>query len=554
MVPLAIACDQLIDNTYDLRNIDPEVTVAGGLTVPLNNLNESIVLGDLLATNSILVADAAGNYRFQMNMDNQNIEFQVPQFSIPGQIVPFNLQLPFSFHIIGPSLPTISINQDLSSRGNKDFSFETTAIPEEITALESLSIKNGGRINFNFAPNNLEGADIFLKTGSTIILPDALTGIACNNPNIVVNGNVLTIVNNINIRSGFSLPLSFSGLQMPANQGIIEPQHFVFEGTIDYDFSYNLRYTGVPSNLPSELVIANTFEIEDMQVQDATVKLSKNISINDLPSIELEGLPEILSGGKSKIDLHDLNVTLDIQNPFPAAFELSSQLSTFATGGTKTHDFAIGPYTIATGENNIILNESNTPGISDMLMPIPSALSLDYLTASINPQDPITITLGQNYSATAAIGIDTPLAFGPEAVLDDISYSLDGFDFDLDANVAISEATLKMKYINTIPLEFKLGATALSAPGANITLTNKEGEALSTSPLTLEYCSVGQKEELEIKLKGENIKISDLKGLELVLSASSSKQLKGIQLNQNQGIELGDIQIVIDSGVTIGAE
>lgn len=556
LVPLLVACDQMIDQNYDIEKLDSEMTIGGGFTVSISNFDKSLILKDLLEGNSIIVEDSEGNYKIKMDTDEQSFELDVPAISLDQINVPIEVNFD-ALAPVGPSGDVVipEISYEKIAGGSVSFVIEKTSFPEEITALVSANIKNGGSINLTFMPKPLSGAKFYLLKETTITFPEIIQGLSCNNADFSFEGNVLKVVNDREITDGLSLPISFVSLQVPDGQGVVAAKHLRLSGEVAYNIGVRVSYAGLLGNIQGyEPGINGNMKIAQMNVQDATLKLYKELSLDDLPSATIGELPEMLSGENANLDLHDLELKIGINNNFPAAFKLSSKLAAFKSDGSTTHEFTLGPYNVVQGSNSFIINESTHAGISDILIPVPASIGLKDFNAEISTPNAITINTGASYSANASFGIDTPLAFGPEAELNNISKTIDDLDFGEDSKISFSEATFKVTYVNTIPLEFKLSARAIAAEGVSISLTDNDGNSLTTHPLSLNFSENGQEGELSIKVKGDEIKLSDLKGLNLSFSANSSEALKGKKLNKNQGIQLSSLKVVLDSGITIGGE
>jgi len=91
LVPLLIACDQMIDQNYDIEKLDTEVTIGGGFTVSISNLDKSLLLKDLLEGNSIIVEDSEGNYKIKMDTEEESFELDVPAISLDQINVPIDV-------------------------------------------------------------------------------------------------------------------------------------------------------------------------------------------------------------------------------------------------------------------------------------------------------------------------------------------------------------------------------------------------------------------------------------------------------------------------------
>lgn len=558
LVPLLFSCDKFIDNNYDLAKLDSEVTVAGGFTVSVPNKKLSLALGDILDGSGLIVADAEGNYSIKMDLGQKNFNFSVPQFSLPALTVPMEI----AFKDIDPGIPGPDVmltdqSYEESSTGSSVFTIENTAVPEEITAVEYASMN--GVATLNLKPNTLAGAKYTLLKGTTISFPD-ITGVSCTDPNFSSGSglikNSLTLNNDIDITPGLELKFSYQHIQINSPNGIVAPSHLKIDTECAYNAKIKITYTGMLSAIvgyaPS---LDGSVALDATMLTEANVKIAKKETLDNLPNVSMGTLPDALSGSNSKLDLDDLNIMIDVNSSLPASFKLKGAITPLSADGKATKEITVGPLDIVKGQNNLKINESNCPGISDIFIPVPASVKFKNLYADVyTPEGAIsTINFGSDYSASAKFSIDSPLAFGPNAFMDNIEYKLDDLGFSGDSNISFSEATMQLKYSNTIPLNFLMKASAVSATGVAIEITDKDGNSLESNPLPIEYSEDGQK-TAEIKIKGDKIKISDFSGINFIFSAASSEALKGKQLNKSQAIQIGDFKLIIDSGITLGGK
>ena len=91
LVPLLVACDQMIDQNYDIEKLDSEMTIGGGFTVSISNFDKSLILKDLLEGNSIIVEDSEGNYKIKMDTEEESFELDVPAISLDQINVPIDV-------------------------------------------------------------------------------------------------------------------------------------------------------------------------------------------------------------------------------------------------------------------------------------------------------------------------------------------------------------------------------------------------------------------------------------------------------------------------------
>ena len=546
IAPLAIACGSLVDDSYDITNLDNSVTLGAGYTISLDGKEFSVKIGDYLDGNSLISANQAGDYSVSMDLGSQQFGLTVPSIPLGDISVPLDM----TFSKIDVEDPGIDIQIDngeyeKTASGKEPISLSVDDFPSEISSISGAEVV--GNASLTLKPSALGGAEfILLKEGTEIVFPTWLTGLASSTSGVSVSGSVLTLTRDINFTDNLSIALTFTGISVPEGQGVTSPGKFSLDGELSYVTAMKITYNGMLNPLLSYTPAINgSFSTGSIQVSSATVGISSEISLEEDMTVAIGNLPDILTDGNASLDLYDLVLDMNVDNGIPAPITFSGTLAPRMEDGSAAHAaLQLGPYTFNPGPNSIVVNEASDPGFSDIFVPVPYSISFGNLHAGLATTGEITVESGKTYSADASFGIDTPLAFGRNARIGNISTSIDGLNFTDTQQISFSEATLVAQYSNSIPLEFSLSATAQTAEGVNVTV---EG------PVKIEWTGDTTK-ELALKVKSsKDISLSDFKGLDVVLSANCTEALEGKPLNRNQSVMLSGFQLKIDSGVTINA-
>lgn len=547
LVPLAIACSSLVDNNYDPDNLDNTMTIGAGYTISLDGKDFSVKIGDYLESNSLISADQAGDYSVSMDLGSRKFGLTVPSIPLGDISVPLDM----TFSAIDVENPGFDIQIDngeyeKTASGKQPIALSVDNFPSEISSISGAEVV--GNASLTLKPAALSGAQFFLlKEGTEIVFPSWLTGLASSTSGVTVSGGVLTLTRDIDFTDNLSIALTFTGISVPEGKGVTSPGKFSLDGELSYVTAMKITYNGMLNPLLSYTPAINgSFSTGSIQVSSATVGISSEISLEEDKTVTVGSLPEILTDGNACLDLFDLVLDMNVDNGIPAPVTFSGTLAPRMEDGSAAHAaLQLGPYTFNPGPNSIVVNEASNPGFSDIFVPVPYSVSFGNLHAGLATTGEITVESGKTYSADASFAIDTPLAFGRNARIGNISASIDGLNFTDTQQISFSEATLIAQYSNSIPLEFSLNATAKTAGGVNVTVDG---------PVKIEWTGDATK-EIALKVKSsKDISLSDFKGLDVVLSANCTEALEGKPLNRNQSVVLSGFQLKIDSGITVKAD
>lgn len=344
------------------------------------------------------------------------------------------------------------------------------------------------------------------------------------------------------------------------------------------------------ADVPDVLDFSIDLEFDEFSVNGADVRMCSEMEIEDM-NFELGGLFDFLESDNAVIDLYNPVIFLNIANSTPMAASFSSKLKSYADNYdkevvigsnespiifrsfddastcTSTIYFSSKAVDMSSSDSdyneNIIIEE-----LSDILSNVPDEVSISDILVSAYyenetdfsrikfPDDP---NESLDYGFEFSYGFNIPLAFGENL---SISYSYDiaglwelfGSEYE-NSEVYVNVATLKMTFENTVPLQMNLTASALGTDGK---LLNDESIEIELSSIDGgEAIVMGgtvdspQESIILLTLSAGGQVLEDLDGFRLNITAGTSEELAGTQLNFEQYIQIKDITLHFDGGIDI---
>ena len=225
------------DKTYDLQNMDTEVTVLKEVSLPLPNIKE-IKLGSLLdmsktGSDQILSVNSNGDYVVSSGMDPTTIKgFTIEDDAISldtkgGESttqtlggydkIPENTPLDYDpddkealeafLQTLGYDVSNIDMLKDddfLSQEIDFEFdaNFDIQDFPKEVSAIKSANLKAGSGLDLTITPSGIPFRKINFKEGSKIVFPSFIKLASCNDQHFTVSDNSLVANSNVDIPMG----------------------------------------------------------------------------------------------------------------------------------------------------------------------------------------------------------------------------------------------------------------------------------------------------------------------------------------------------------------
>ena len=324
------------DKKYNLEDMDSEITVLKGISMPLPNLQE-IKLGDLIkidaSSGDVLSINAAGEYVVSFSMEPSDIKgFSIEAdaltlstnggSSTPQSIgeytsIPANTPLDYDSadrDALAAYLDGIGYVADMDMLQKQDFltqnidysfdaDFTIDDFPKEVSAIKSADIT--GSINLKILPDGIPFSKLLLRAGSKIVFPDFIRLSDCSNSSFTIQGDSHTLLANadiiIPVGTGLELDVAVIGLYFGEN-GVapsagklpLQSSVKIEDGKITLDpmdftgATKVVNYPKNPSTAPTVLDGSVTVVESDTPITDFTFGYSYTVGINSVSSVILK--------------------------------------------------------------------------------------------------------------------------------------------------------------------------------------------------------------------------------------------------------------------------
>ena len=596
-----------VDETYDLGNIDTEVTVLPGVEVPLPNFKE-VKLSDLikLETGGV-VKEVSGSYVITYAIDPQVLsgfsinasDFKINASNSLDAAIPLNqTTIPDKTPLSIPSgltdsqktalaaligISDVDSFESLKSQSlnfNTNIDFSINSFPTQIKAFKSCTLN--GNLSFSLVPSGFPFDKFVIKQGTTITFPSFLVFSSCSNADFTLSaGHVLTANKDVDvvIGTGISFVLALSGLDMgatgvatagtlPLNDNItiagniyLDPAWFNGpKNTQTFGGTYEVTYVDGDCSLTGCKITAN-YAAADITLSSATIKADDSaIPAFGNYGFDITGLPSFLTGDDVQIELNSVQLALNLASTLPFPVTLANGQLKALNGTTATHTYnlpnlvfnanATTGYSIGEHANGGTDANGNTyvnlGGLGSILYPVPTRVEAAGFSVSI-PSDWLTVESGVSYGGTLNVGIEAPIAFKSTSKVGFV-IDADNVSLDLGDNIPLEKAELNLTAENTIPLNFAIEVVAKDEnknpiPGVTATVDKAIASGHGTGNPAVET-------PIKITLtiaKGAPA----IKGLQLKLKATSDAGASQYPLAPDQGLHLVKVSLGLPDGITM---
>ncbi len=583
-----------VDDSYDLAgDIDMTVTVGGNLSIPGSG-TEEFTLEDIMdledPENSILQTDENGNYML-LKSSSEETEVDIDGVTIDAPTCdPTYTVLEFD--------APVSVGEEVESRVENvtvDFSFAKNDVTPDVTSITSALVDGTANLTLGFDQISGGVDRITLKKGFKIeISMEGQT--TANTISFALDGNAsgyeimdnapqtIKFTEDKTIRNGETLriPIRFEEIQnFPQGQGLYAREHF----RMDVNIIAN-GWATTPGfsagNIRVNLV--NGAEVSGIALEKVTGKVDPEIDI-DIDPVTIEDVPDFLNEDNNNLDIKNPCIKLVISNTAPVDVNLTATLA--RVGGGSDFAFNIGNQDLSS-TNCIIIRKGNgegsepvvttyylsreNMGIADddanhtyyitlgedlynLIRTIPDEIRLENVEAKALDKEYI-VNLGPNgarYNVNTTYELNAPLEFGPrlEIVYED---TINDWSGDIE-DISIRKAIVEMDALNGIPLNFSVSATAIDVDGneyPNVTVTPVEGfGTIAAGNKQLGEAATPTESKIRLEIACESGVMDNLDGLIFTLTAKADNALQNVVLNKNMTLQLNNIRIRIENGVTV---
>lgn len=517
------------DNDFDLSKIDTTIGIGGdGLTLPTNS-TENIMLDDFLELNNsdlVSIADN-GDYMFHKEGDDCTPAHpNIDKVVVTSQGINNNFKVavvvPPSALLSGRKLSKRAKKIDLIKAGGKVAEFEYVGnAPKEIEELTSAGVAAPVTIRVNLS-NDLKSfvpkfKELTLQIPSYMHLDitscspnsysyDPKTGkITLKDVNtasdIVIKGEVTTL----DFKATPTTNNKLTFVANKKNEGKVN-----MKGEIETSISFDEINANVTS-IPSDLHLSAVMSMDDITITSAKGKFNPDIDLGNLGNIEINDVPDFLTGDEVNVNLHNPVIELKIGSDIAVTGKVSGTIVATFDNGKPNCSVDIPKMTIKPNANTRIcickhkegVNATNydevveVPNLSDIFATIPKTIKFD-ADASADATQEAEVKLGHQYTITPKYNITAPLAFDAGA---NISYtdSFDGWNEDIE-DCEFAEGTyieLTADIENKLPAYLDVNADAIDVDGnkmsqdlievkvSNSIAASTDGVQAKTTPITI---------------------------------------------------------------------
>lgn len=517
------------DNDFDLSKIDTTIGIGGdGLTLPTNS-TENIMLDDFLELNNsdlVSIADN-GDYMFHKEGDDctpahPNIDKVVVTSQGINNNFKVAVTVPPSALLSGRRLSKRAKKIDLIKAGGKVAEFEYVGnAPKEIEDLTSAGVAAPVTIRVNLS-NDLKGFVPKFKE-LTLQIPSYMhLDITSCSPNSysydpktgkitltdVSTASNIVIEGKVNMLDFKATPTTNNKLTFVANkknEGKVN-----MKGEIETSISFDEINANVTS-IPSDLHLSAVMSMDDITITSAKGKFNPDIDLGNLGNIEINDVPDFLTGDEVNVNLHNPIIELKIGSDIAVTGKVSGTIVATFDNGKPNCSVAIPKMTIKPNANTRIcickhkegVDATNydevveVPNLSDIFATIPKTIKFN-ADASADATQEAEVKLGHQYTITPKYNITAPLAFDAGA---NISYtdSFDGWNEDIE-DCEFAEGTyieLTADIENKLPAYLDVNADAIDVDGnkmsqdlievkvSNSIAASTDGVQAKTTPITI---------------------------------------------------------------------
>lgn len=571
LLPLTLlqGCKQ--DPEYDLDNIDKEISVVKGISLPLPNFDK-ITIGKVI--DDELDGQNQTNLKTHENGDYY-LEFQLDRYPETGyegvMLKSTDLMVPSSFEeqaikedvvpvVAIPAGVPVDVAQAMLSTSyhvDDDFeiSFDLSSFPDEVTAVKEASLT--GQLSYQLS-SVMPFKHLILCQGAIITFPewlviDHLTGAYAGDFDI--DANRLIANKDVNfLAQGFTIGMVVSKFRIADEAGLVLADTPKLNGFINLNADVTLKiseYTYVSNNITTQayqldaIRLNNRYDATDLAVTSALVKIDQGElvpSFGNEQEYHISGIPEFLTDGSSNISLSNINAHLFVDNTTPCRFDLDGLFMT-KKANSVLWSAPIPKQRLAAATANgptrtaINLTEQDLPGIGTAICQDMDFFYIDQINVTLVDDGFVTLYPDVEYGAAFSGYLEAPLSFAAGSTMT-LSEMIDlKLDIRKD-DLMLPQVCLDMTVVNTMPFELTLGGTPYDTAGnplQNIRVSVDKAIAPSASTRV----------RMTLEMDPEDIKMESLD------LAFTIKALEIAQVNRNQGIELKNVVLTLPQGVTL---
>lgn len=525
------------DNDFDLSKIDTTIGVGSdGLELPTSD-TEDIILDDILDLNNsdfVTIAEN-GDYIFTKDGDECTPahpyvdKVYVNEKSIDDNFrVDINIPSSVFMSAKGAKRRAKPISE-ISFEGNiAEFDYRGDA-PKEIRSLTSAGVSS--LVSINVKPSaNLKACVPTFKT-LTLTLPKymGLDVTSCSSGNYTYNKATgkITLPNVDSSQpiyiKGVMNTLDFTTKPTAENSLVFTPSDGKGDGSVKLD---GVIKTGVTisevnvsgASIPTGMYLTASMTMGQITILSAKGRFAPEINLGELGSVDINDVPDFLTGDDVKINLYNPSIELNITSNVGIAGKVDGKILAYDKDNRviatvdvpemniKAHT---GSESTTTATRICICKYASkvdhskydevkeVANLSELLFTIPKSLRFQ-ANAHADDTKEAEVKLGTNYEISPHYAISAPLAFDEGAT---IVYrdTIDGWNDDID-DIDFADGTyieMTANIVNKMPAYLNVSASAIGVDGkeipssqievavSNSVKASKDGSEAVTTPITI---------------------------------------------------------------------
>lgn len=556
-----------IDAKYDLeKDIDLEITVGGNLSLPIGK-TDTIRLSRMIDEGDVLhVID--GRYVItQEDSISESIDAIEPviidDFSpeFDPYVRPFVASTEELPYIPGLEMPQIEVVFEANINTTEQFNVNTE-LPVEVKDVKSVKITDYNHQTLQTELSiDISGMPDFLPrlylAGVELEFPEVLDFGVVESGEIVRDGSSIFISKVIELNQGsghIGIPVTVYGLINPniENGSVILTDDIVLRGKVYAD----KQTIGIEDLENTTVSVQPNLKLSTPQIRIAGVAgtIVPNVDINT--SVSLSDLPDFLKEEGTSLEVKDLSLNLQVQNPIEAPIFTRLEIKPLDKNGQVVNNNVVTlALKIAGGQKSSFNINRNSPEIlsgslTALLNTIPDQIDLKVTEVKVESEtDDQSITLGkEDYTIDIDYDINVPLEFDNLRIF--YNDTIDNLSEDLgDISDKVKHLELNVVVDNAIPLGLNLSITPRDEAGELLTglslpenieikaAPNSDGAIQSTGvTLTIREESenaLQMLDKLELKIEGRNQESNDitLRPDQFIVVHLSARLPEGAQLD-----------------------
>lgn len=479
----AIALTGCTDSDYDFNNIDATVGIGGdGLTLPVNS-TDTIKLADVLEleNSDCVVEEPNGDYVFKQ--EGENVDPVYPQID---KITVSKTEAPEEGEIVLHVVPAAG-GYTVSASGNAQSFKYSGDKPEEVKSLSTVGTSGNINLNVTF-PQELGSACSSIKQLSITLPAYMQLGDISSSSAYTVDGSRL-VFTNVPTNRTLTVNANVTGFNIKAEDKSL--------GSITLDdAAYKINMTGqikvdVTADINSSAAanvdgkrIRSTLDMGDIVINNARGVFAPEITLNDLGTVDVTGVPDFLDDNEVYIDLYNPIIKLSVSNDMAVNGIIDGTVTSYKDGDViKSIELKNIPINCSTvsgqprmtnvyicrhpealnlGEGDVSMQVDD---LSELIKRVPDQITFT-ASARADQSTESYFEFGKKYEVKPAYSFEAPITFAENAK---IVYkdTLDGWnddikDFDLSEGAKIEfNTTIE----NRVPAYLNLEVKAIDANG-----------------------------------------------------------------------------------------